>query len=253
MAAHTLRNLGAAPHAPVLLFTAGIEPDGMSNVTRTAPIFRYLLENYRLAFPVESGQALLLPRETPVRWRERRIDMAPITFEPLEGRGLSVPVLTDACRASDLLLLRLRIARTAMFGFRKPGRAFAMLVLDDGQRIVRPFPTSTDGEPYEVLLTGMELNDPLLLAAFATERGRLVSQQRVQEIQLAWRPLDLLSVQPAEMEILGLSVLTPEEPPRPGTAMQIDAVTEIALDQRWQPSVWRKFFQQSPPRPAQPR
>lgn len=242
LAEHTLNHLRQTPDAPVLLFTAGIDPDGVSNVTRTAPIFRYLLEHYQLQLPVESGHALLLPRPAAARWIEREVSIDPAAFQPGEGRGVVISLPTDACRASDLLLLKLRIERTPMFGFRKPGRALAALVLDDGERLIRPLPTPTDGEPYELLLTGMELNDPLLLAAFASDRGRLVSRERLQEIQIAWTPLDALSARPAEMEVLGLRVLEPAD------AARTRAIHEIDLNQRRHTGVWRQFFNQSPPR-----
>lgn len=238
LADHTLRVLQEMPNVPVLLFTGGIDPDLVPNVTRTAPVFRYLLENYNLRLPIEPGHALLLPRREPARWATREAAIEPCAFAPDGQQAVSVTLPENACRASDLLLLKLRIAPTMMLGFRKPGRVIVVIVLDDGSHIVRLLPTPSDGQPYESLLTGAELDDPLLLAMFASEPGRLVAQQRVKQLLVGWRPLDLLSARPAQIEVLGLSVLEPAV---------AAPVSEISLADRWSPAVWRKFFHQSPP------
>lgn len=247
LADHTLRVLHEKPNVPVLLFTGGIDPDLVPNVTRTAPVFRNLLENYQLQLPIEPGHALLLPRRESAPWVEREAAIEPCSFEPDGQRAVSVALPDNACRASDLLLLKLRIAPTMMLGFRKPGRVIVVMVLDDGSHIVRLLPTPSDGQPYESLLTGADLDDPLLLAMFATERGRLVAQQRVKQLLVGWRPLDLLSARPAKIEVLGLSVLEPATPAAP-VAAPAEPLTEISLADRWSPAVWRKFFHQSPPR-----
>lgn len=239
LAEHVLRNLSAAPEAPVMLYTAAIEPDGMANITRTPRVVRRLLENYQLQGPVRPGFALLEPRSAPLAWQERDVAIAAgSSFVPGNGQAMALTLPPGQVRASDLFTLRLRIAATPLWGFRKPGRLVAVMVLSDGAQLARALPAPFDGQPFDALISAMELHDPLWFSAFQAERGRLVTRQYVQEIRLTWAPLDVLSARPAEIEALELRVLEPSQE----AAQSI----EIDLQQRWQSGVWRRTFGQAP-------
>lgn len=206
----TIARMASIPKLPVLVFTDSTAIDGVENLTRTPRIFRYLLERYELASSPHEAFALLQERsQGNQQWQEQDLPVTVGNFSPGDDRSLNVNIPVDAiidCRASDLLVLRLRAAKTRFFGIGKPGRLSMTFLLSNGEQRTQNLLLPPDDEPHDVLVSASTISDPLFLSIFAP--GRLwQSNERVIGLQLKWSRLDILSVSPRIITLDRVSVL----------------------------------------------
>ena len=223
----TIERLRGTHHLPVMLFTSSRQIDGVENHSRTSAIFRYLLEGYELDGRPRDGFALLRPApDRRAEWRAEDLGVPQTSHSTAEHRPLTARLPVD-CRASDLLELRMHSGRTRLFGFAKPGKIEAELVLSNGERRKRKLLLPPDGAPHAILVSALSEGDPMFLSHFARARGWR-SEERVTQIELRWAPIDILSRRPRQIVLEGVSVLR-----RSG----IDLM-ETTLRERGNPELW---------------
>ncbi len=202
----TLAGLERLDDLPVVVNRDALPLDGFPHPTRTSEIFRWLLDHYELARPPEPHCALLARVATRTcGWQERPLAIDSISLKFPEP-GVATVVSEEPARASDLIRLRVRAARTSLAGWRKPGWTAVVLVLDDGRGVTRLLPVVMDGQPHDFLVSCLDLADPLFLGCFAADRAWR-APQRVVRLQLGWQALDVLSRAPATVELLEAAVL----------------------------------------------
>jgi hypothetical protein len=198
----TVERLAARPDLPALVFVDNLLIDRVEHLTRTPVIYRYLLDHYELTAPREPEFVLLRRSEGGTRrWVEQELPGVAGRFQPKEGSSQPLPFLEGEagdCRASDLLLLRLRVARTMLWPVGKPGELGVEFTLSDGTIRVLKILVPPDGEEHEVLVSACRFRDPLFLSHFHPTRC-WQARERVRSMRLLWAPLDLLSRQPAEV------------------------------------------------------
>jgi hypothetical protein len=209
----TVRRLKSVPDLHVFMLTTQGELSEVENLTRTSIISRYLLEGFELAAPPTEKFALLRPASGGPRvWREEELALTPRSYAPGEGRSLAVGFEGEAARdvrASDLLLLRLRVSRTMLPGFRKPGHQTFTFVLSDGTERKQTILLPQDGRPHEILVSAATFRDPLFVSLFSrTKVWR--SQERLVGLRLGWEPVDWLSARPREITLERVALLRRE-------------------------------------------
>jgi hypothetical protein len=231
----TIERLAAQPDLPALVFADSILIDNVEHLTRTPLIYRYLLEHYELAAPREPEFVVLRRRAGGAQpWVEQELSGVAGSFHPAHRRSPPLPLSQEEgedFRASDLLLLRLRVARTTLLPVGKPGELGIEFTLDDGTRRVRKVLVAPDGEAHDVLVSACRFRDPLFLSHFHPTRC-WQARERVQSLRLLWEPLDLLSRQPAEVVLERVVRLR-----RPRAV-----VVETSLAEQEQPSFWRACY-----------
>jgi hypothetical protein len=205
----TVDHLRAVPDLPVVVFTDSPAIDRVENLTRTPHIFRYLLEEYVLVENRHKDFVVLrrAPTDPNRPWSEVEIAGLAGAFAPGGNRalGLAVPAGAD-CRASDLLLLRLHVAKTRTFGVGKPGLLTLTLCLSNGKEISQPVLVPADGVGHDVLVSACKLNDPLFASVFLPARCWR-AREGVTAVRLTWDPFDILSRRPSEVVLEGARVL----------------------------------------------
>jgi hypothetical protein len=140
----------------------------------------------------------------------------------------------DECRASDLLSIRLRIARTRMFGIRKPGELFITFFLSNGEQRTQKLVVPPDGEPHSILVSASTLRDPLFASIFAPHKSWR-SSERLVALELRWARSDSLSAVPREVKLEGVSILK-----RAGVE-----TIESSLTEQEQPSFWNQLYEEA--------
>lgn len=224
----TIEQLEAFEDAPVLVCRTSRPVDDVSNMTRTPRIFRYLLEQYELAEPPTEHVALL--RRAPLErvWSvEPALEVAePIAFRPGGGRGVKVRL--DDVRLSDLLIVRLRVAPTRMWGIGKPGHLLLIFEREGAPPVIRRVLVPPDGQPHDVLASGMDIADPLFMTHFAPDR-QWRSTERVGSLAIVWQPIDVLTMRPDEIALEEIFTLRRDDV----------AVLETSRDLESDTAVWR--------------
>lgn len=206
----TVRRLKSVPDLHVLMLTSQSELSDVENLTRTSLISRYLLEEFELAGPPAEEFATLRPVVGGSRgWREEGLALPPRSYAPGGGRSLAVDFEGEAARdvrASDLLLLRLRAARTMLPGLLKPGRQTITFLLSDGTERRQEVMLPQDGETHEILVSAATFKDPLFVSLFARTKAWRTSE-RLTGLRLGWEPLDWLSARPREITLERVALL----------------------------------------------
>lgn len=208
----TVARLDATPNLPVILMIELGPLDAVQGLTRTSTIFRFLLEHYELA-QRHKGFLLLKRRgQNGGRWQEQKLLASDRSFTPGDGGDQPLTIdlsttLAGEVRASDLLALQLRVAKTRMLGVRKPGRLSLTFLLSNGERRTQNLIVPPDGESYNILVSASTTrDDPLFLSLFSSRR-LCQSTERLKGLELSWSPLDVLSARPREIRIEQVSVL----------------------------------------------
>jgi hypothetical protein len=208
----TVARLEATPNLPVLLMIELGPFDGVQGLTRTSPIFRFLLEHYELAERHRGFLVLKSRGQNGGRWQEQKLLVGDRSFTPSAGgdHSLTIDLSSDPAgefRASDLLALQIRVAKTRMLGVRKPGRLSLTFFLSNGERRTQNLVVPPDGEPHSILVSASTTHDdPLFLSIFSPRR-LCQSSERLTALELSWSPLDMLSARPREIRIEQVSVL----------------------------------------------
>lgn len=210
----TVARLESVQDLPVMVITNSYLIDGVENLTRTPLIFRYLLDHYELTGSRDES-FVLLQRRSPEqqRWQEQELPISTGSFSPGDDRSLMVNIVAGSnndCRASDLLMLRLRAAKTRLYGVGKPGQIFMTFYLSNGEQRTQKLLLPPDGETHGVLVSAATLKDPLFLSIFTPNR-LWRSRERIVALQLKWTRLDWLTVRPREVALDGISVLRREK------------------------------------------
>jgi hypothetical protein len=234
----TINRLESMPGVPVMLFSDSIAVDEVENLTRTPEIFRFLLERYEMT-GTRGKEFLVLHRsdERKAEWREQGLSAA-VAGSLTPGVGASSLKVNlsleqgDECRASDLLSMRLRIARTRMFGIRKPGELFITFFLSNGEQRTQKLVVPPDGEPHSILASACTLRDPLFASIFAPHKSWR-SSERLVALELRWARSDLLSAVPREVKLEGVSILK-----RAGAE-----TIETSLTEQEQPFFWNRLYE----------
>jgi hypothetical protein len=234
----TINRLESMPGVPVMLFSDSIAVDDVENMTRTPEIFRFLLERYEMT-GTRGKEFLVLHRsdERKGEWREQVLSAAVAgSLTPgNDSSSLKVNLSAeqgDECRASDLLSIRLRIARTRMFGIRKPGELFITFFLSNGEQRTQKLVVPPDGEPHSILVSACTLRDPLFASIFAPHKS-WHSSERLTALELRWARSDLLSAVPREVKLEGVSILK-----RAGAE-----TIESSLAEQAQPLFWNQLYE----------
>jgi len=225
---------------PTLIFRRSKPLDGVAHITRTGVIFRYLLEHYELASPPTAAFAML--RHTAARrpWKFEPLVMPGqrVFFKP--GKNRAARVAINRVAASDLLLLKLRVAKTSRWGIGKPGHLVCRLLLSDGSVRDRLLLVPADGQSHEVLISGLTIADQLFFSHFVAGR-QWRSTERVRQLILTWSPMDLLSRLPAEVQLEAA-----------GRLVRLEAdVLETSLSRQDNHAVEHWCFQQGPRPPTE--
>lgn len=207
----TVERLRAVPDLHVILFTNDPPLDEVEDLTRTSHIFRYLLDHYELAGEPHAAFAVLKRTEAgEPRWREEELGVAASRFAPGGVDAvLKVELAPESCRANDVLVLRLRAAKTSSFGIFKGGVLRLTFVLSNGMERTQVVPLVADGAPHELLLSASTLRDDRLAETiFAPAVAASVpSGEQVTRLELRWSPLDALSRRPQEIALERVAVL----------------------------------------------
>jgi hypothetical protein len=232
----TIDRLRMAGRPPVVVFKASWAVDGIENLSRTPEIFQFLLREYELHGPPAVNFAVLRKaREGSRPWQEKRLAVDPRNILAQRPNPCVVRFRKGECRANDLLLIRMRSAKTRMFGLAKPGYLATTFWLSNGERRVDKLLLPPDGRTHQVLTCCYRIDEPLFLSVFSPTRWWR-AKEYVEVIELQWRPLDLLSREPTDITLEDVSVLVPE-----GTE-----TLEASLDQQTQPSLADWAYRQGP-------
>ncbi len=227
-------HLQDVPGLPVILVRNSWRIDQVQNLTRTSLIFRYLLENYTLQRP--GHKDFLVLQQTPERaqdWSAQPLAGVTGRFTPgVESAVIELPdESAGGCRASDLLLLRIRVAKTPFLGIGKPGQVTLTFRLSNGQERKQMLALLPDGQEHEVLVSACTFRDRLFLSAFHPSR-QWRTKERVVGLNLEWKAGDILSRRPAEIAVDGVAVLR-----RAGAE-----IVETSLADQGDAKLWNKFF-----------
>lgn len=201
-------SLRKTPALPVVFFRGRDELDGIEYLTRTPVIFRYLLQEYALDGPCQSRLAFL--RRTPDRpneWRTEPISGVSASFKP--GAVGEVSLSKDQSAgwsASDFVLFKMRIAKTAMMGIGKPGHIAVTFTLSNGSERKQLLLLPHDGQIQEGLTSACTVRDPLFLSAFHPHKSWR-ARECVVGLKLEWVPIDVLSRRPAEIVLENVALL----------------------------------------------
>ena len=205
----TVARLEAEQHPPVILFTDSYDIDGVEALTRTSQIFRYLLKNYELVERQQSFLVLQRNIEGKGHWQEQELPDMAGSYAPGDDHSLKLDFPSGSgseCRASDLINIQLRIAKTHTFGVRKPGELYLTLFLSNGEQRTQKLIMPPDGEPHEVLVSASSLSDPHFFSIFSPHRVWRASE-RITGLELKWNRLDRLSSKPSVIAIQHVSIL----------------------------------------------
>lgn len=203
---HLLENLTAAElekrgGVPVLLFRNSWDIDGVTNLSRTSLIFRYLVERHVLErAPADDYVVLRREPNRQSRWRARTLEGATNVLG--EGRSFE----EAGVRASDLLIFEIRLSHTRRYGLFKPGRVRVDLILSDGSTIRRYLLVPADGRTHGRLVTALDLSDPMLISHFNADR-LWRAKESVTGSRVTWEPLDFMSRDPGPVDVVRVSVL----------------------------------------------
>lgn len=206
----TIQRLETTPDLAALIFREGRQGgiDGVTSWSRSPLLFLYLLTHFELARPPHPHFALL-QRSDPDRRKWRMVDLplppGGVSFTPSDQGGLSLPLPKGAVRASDLIVLRLKVDKTASLGLFKPGVLVAALTLANGTRVVEPIKVPQDGAVHTRILGFQTLADDQLFSAFVAGRWWR-ARECVAQLELVWTPLDSLSIRPARVTLERLSI-----------------------------------------------
>ncbi len=194
------------PPVPALVYRSSLPVDGVAHITRSSAQFRELLLHYELAAPPGKHHAILRPTERPRPWQvvPQAMPAHRVFFNPGGHRTTSLAL--HGVAASDLLVLKLRVARTPMWLIGKPGFLLCRLMLSDGTARDRLLLVPYDGEPHEVLVSATTIADPCFFSHFVPER-RWRSTERIERLMLTWQPMDPLSRRPDEVELIEVARL----------------------------------------------
>ncbi len=232
--------LEANPGEPALVVAGSGTIVGIESLSRTPRIVRHLLEHYEQAGPRDPAFLVLRRRPGPPRrWNERPLPVIAGVLRPDDGRPWHLPLPANACRASDLLVLQLRVATGLPALGVKPGELDLTFTLSDGHRRTFRLPVPEDGRPHAVLASACTIRDPLFLSIFHPRRGWR-STERVTSLELRWRPLDRLSRRPSLIRLERLAVLE-----RPDVRL-----IESSLDAQKAPGLWSWCYAPPPARDA---
>lgn len=206
----TIQRLEKTPDLAALIFREGRQGgiDGVASWSRSPLLFLYLLTHFELARPPDPHFALLQRSNSDRRkWRMVDLPLPPggVSFTPSVQGGLSLPLPTGAVRASDLIVLRLRVDKTASLGLFKPGVLVAALSLGNGARVIEPIKVPQDGAVHTRILGFQTLADDQLFSAFVADRWWRASEG-VAQLELVWTPLDPLTIRPARVTLERLSI-----------------------------------------------
>ncbi len=222
----TIARLQQTPSTPVMYFVKSAPIDGIEHLTRTPRIFRYLVENYAISGPPHRD-FLLLRRQAGRResWRERELLRPEEYYTPGQSEPLRItfpPNVSEQCRASDLVVLRLSAAGELLSAFPKPGNLFVTLHFSHGgtrkQRILLP----CDGLVHEVIVSGCTAEDPAFWSFLHPQR-LWRSSMRVVGLEMNWEPMDCLSREPTAITLHSISTLRQD-----GVEVQITGLAHSA-------------------------
>src|SRR4029079_4548463 len=149
---------------------------------------------------------------------------------------------TAGCHASELLVLKIRVAKTPLLGIGKPGQITLAFQLSNGERRRQPLALLPDGQEHQVLVSACTLRDKLFLTMFHPSR-QWRSAERVVGLNLEWKAGDLLSRRPAEIAVESVTVLR-----RPSAE-----ILETPLADQDKEELWHRFYLPEPqtsPSPA---
>lgn len=244
----SINHMRSVPDLPIIYVENGWPIDGVENLSRTSLIFRYLLENYTAQEPCHS-QFLTL-KHTPSRareWQKRQLPGTPQSFRP--GNESVVFEFSEAtpedCRASDLLLMRVRAAKTPFWGIWKPGLTYVTFELSNGEKRKQKLVLPPDGETHEILISACTVRDRLFKSVFHPDR-QWRATERLVRLSLEWQKGDALSRTPPSITLEDVSVLR----------CLNRSVIEASLADQERKELWDECFtfQSSPPvqRTSQP-
>lgn len=212
----------------------------LTSVSRTSALVRYLLDGFELSYAPQPGFALLQRNPESAPWTEIEIDLGtePIVFEPGDSRAVQLSLEEQDVRYSDILVARVRIAKTSNFPVGKSGTFFAGFVGDNQNPRYSILSVQPDGETHDVLLSPLDLSDDRCLSHFVPDRTWQTTE-RVKAIQFSWSPFDFLSKRPAEVQIERLAILR-----RPN-----EETKESPLAERENPTIWQWCYGSLPKSP----
>lgn len=230
----TIDRMQSIPDLPVIYVENGWPIDGVENLTRTSLIFRYLIENYTAHEPCHS-QFLTL-KHTPDRasdWQTERLPGETQRFNPASESAVYQFQTTDLkdCRASDLLLIKVRAAKTPFWGIWKPGQTYVTFELSDGEKRRQKIALPPDGESHEILVSACTVRDPLFKSLFHPQRQWRAIEKLVR-LSLDWQKGDALSRTPAEITLESVSVLRCSN----------REIVEASLADQDRPELWDECF-----------
>ncbi len=205
----TVARLQNATDTPVMYFVNTYPIDDVEHLTRTPQIFRYLVENYAIASPRHKD--FLILRFQPGRkeqWRETELLKPEKTFVPSDGNALKIdfPDAAAACRASDLLVLRMSLKTPALLKLPKPGNLYVTLILSNGEARRQKVLLPPDGDAHDVILSACSAQEPPFWSIFNARR-LWRSTTHVVGLKVEWEPMDRLSQRPKSITLHSISTL----------------------------------------------
>lgn len=188
----------------VLILRPSMAIDNIEHHSRAPAIYEHLLRHCQLA-KAPSKHALLLKQGPERAWQSRTLKLEPQSLKPGET-SLTLDLRAESVRASDILKLTIKTAKSRRLAVRKPGRLHLVLNLSDGSKVERTLISRPDNQSHSVIVKAISPEWELFYSDFCQSRGWR-SIDTIQSLSLTWVPLDKLSATPASLDLTAVTVM----------------------------------------------